>query len=157
MAKTSGAAVLALQRYLTRKYGNEAFETVLNRMTPALSEPLHGIIMPLKWYPTESFIRAIEMAQQTFTEGDFYDAYGTAAANFEITAFQRFLLRFTSPAFLVERAGNLWHRFHDTGVWEMNASGKRFRGTLRDFGVVSSGYCRVLVAWFRRAGQLTGS
>jgi hypothetical protein len=157
VAKTSGAAVMALQLYVDRSFGDKAFEKVLWKMKPAEGEPLRGIILPVNWYPTESFVHAIETAHEIFGANDFFESYGAAAAEFEITAFQKFLLRFASPAFLMDRAGKVWSRFHDTGRWEMHGKGKQFSGTLIDFGVVSAGYCRMLTAWIRRAGQLTGS
>src|SRR5215813_2926911 len=119
VAKTSGAAVLALQLYVERQFGDDAFDLVLKRMKPEDAEPLRGIILPVNWYPTISFVRALETAHEAFGANDFLEKYGRAAAEFEITAFQKFLLKFTSPAFLMERAGKVWKRFHDTGTWEI--------------------------------------
>jgi hypothetical protein len=157
VAKSSGAAVMALQTYLNKNFGEKAFETVLGRMKPDDALALRGIILPVNWYPTQSFVRALETAHATFGENDFYEKYGYAAADFEITAFQKFLLKLTSPAFLMTRAGKVWNRFHDTGEWEIQGSGKNVDAYLRNFGVVSAGYCRMLTEWMRRAGQLTGS
>src|SRR5690349_8905011 len=155
VAKTSGGAVLALQTYLNKTFGDKAFETVLMRMRPDDATPLRGIILPVNWYPTQSFVRALETAHAVYGTDDFYEKYGFAAAEYEITAFQRFLLRFASPAFLMERTGKVWSRFHDTGQWQMEGKGKHFEGTLNGFGVVSAGYCRMLTSWIRRAGQMT--
>jgi hypothetical protein len=157
VAKTSGAAVLALQLYVDRTFGDKAFEKVLWRMKPEDAQPLRGIILPVNWYPTQSFVRALETAHEVLGAHDFLENYGRAAAEFEITAFQKFVLKFTSPAFLISRTGKVWHRFHDTGEWEVKGHGKQIEGTLRDFGVVSAAYCRMLTEWIRRAGQLTGS
>jgi hypothetical protein len=157
VAKTSGAAVMALQTYLTKNFGEKAFETVLMRMKHEDAAPLRGIILPLSWYPTLSFVRALETAHANFGQNDFYEKYGYAAAEFEITTFQKLLLKLTSPGFLLGRAGKVWNRYHDTGAWEIHGSGKQVEAYLRDFGVVSAGYCRMLTEWMRRAGQLTGS
>jgi hypothetical protein len=157
VGKTSGAALLALQRYFVHEHGDDAFDRVLERLPAELAEALRGIILPVQWYPTEAFVGAIEAAAVIDGRPDFFEIYGTAAAEFEITAFQKVLLRLTSPAFLVQRTGRVWNRFHDTGTWEVEGHGKTMRATLREFAVVSEGYCRVLTAWLRRAGQLTGS
>src|SRR5262249_2509338 len=113
VAKTSGAAVLALQLYVDRTFGDKAFEKVLWKMKREDSEPLRGIILPVNWYPTQSFVRALETAHEILGAHDFLENYGRAAAEFEITAFQKFVLKFTSPAFLISRAGKVWKRFHD--------------------------------------------
>ena len=75
----------------------------------------------------------------------------------EINAFQKFVLRFTSPTFFLERAGRMWRRFHDTGQWKVEGSTTKMRGELRDFAVVDADYCRVLTAWIHRAGEIAGA
>lgn len=156
MAKVAGGSLLSLETYVAKTYGADAFERVLGEMPPALAEPLRGIPMPVAWYPTESFIRAIDVAARMFDPAAFYEKYGAFAAEFEISAFQKVVLRFTSPAFFLDRAGRIWHRFHDSGEWEVEGSAKSLRGTLRNFDVVNGDYCRVLTAWIARASELTG-
>jgi hypothetical protein len=112
--------------------------------------------MPIHWYPTASFVRAIEVAAALYDPDGFYESYGAFAAEFEINAFQKIVLRFTSPVFFLDRAGRIWNRFHDTGKWEVEGGKNSLRGTLRDFAIVNGNYCRVLTAWILRASQLTG-
>ena len=59
--------------------------------------------------------------------------------------------------FFLDRAGRMWHRFHDSGEWEVEGGDKWLRGRLRGFSVVDEKYCRVLAAWIKRAGQMTGA
>ena len=157
MAKVAGGSLLSLRTHVTRTYGDDAFDRVLAEMSPEMADPLRGIVLPIHWYPTASFVRAIEVAARIFDPDAFYESYGAFAAEFEINAFQKIVLRFTSPLFLVERAGRIWNRFHDTGAWQVEGSRNHLSGTLRDFAIVNANYCRVLAAWILRACQLTGA
>jgi hypothetical protein len=157
VAKVSGGALLSLRTFLAKAYGPSTYDRVLHRLPPDQAEPLRGIVLPVNWYPVHAFVDAIKTAQETVGDAELLERYGSFAAEYEINAFQRVLLRFTTPAYLLERAGRVWHRFHDTGQWEVQGGDKRLRGTLRDFAVVDVTYCRVLSAWLLRAGQMTGA
>jgi hypothetical protein len=156
VALVTGGSVLSLQVYLTRAYGDAVYDRVLDAMPAELAAPLRGIVMPVKWYPTEAFVAAIETAGNVLAKPDIFESYGAFAADFEIRTFQRIALRFTSPMYLMDRSGRMWRRYHDTGEWEVWGEGKRLRGTLRGFAIVNAHYCRVLAAWFKRAFEMTG-
>jgi hypothetical protein len=154
--KITGGSVLSLQTFVTRTYGDGAFARVLDHMEPELGEPLRGIVLPVNWYPTPAFVRAIETASTLFADDRLFERYGAFAADFEITRFQRFALRFTSPLYLMSRAGRMWNRFHDTGEWNVTGGANELRGALKGFAIVSESYCRVLTAWIHRAAEMTG-
>jgi hypothetical protein len=153
----AGKSVLTLQVYLRREFGDEAYERLLDELPNDEAAPMRGIVLPVNWYPTAPYVRAIEIAHARLGDGDFADRFGAFAAEYQINMFQKFILRFASPTFFLDRAGRLWHRFHDTGEWEIEGGDKRMTGTLRNFAAVSAIYCRVLVAWIHRASQLTGT
>jgi hypothetical protein len=157
VAKVSGGSVLCLRTFLERTYGEQAFERVLADLPPPEANELRGIVLPVNWYPAQAFVGALFKAHDVFGEDDVFERYGAFAAEFEINAFQKILLRYTTPMYLIDRASRLWHRFHDTGEWRVEAGKNRIRGTLRGFAVVDSRYCRVIVAWLRRAGEMTGA
>ena len=114
-------------------------------------------IQPMAWYPTAGFVALIGAARDHYRWPRLPEAYGEAAAMQELTLFHRFILRFTSPNWLIRRGSEVWQTYHNTGSWIIEAWPNRIRGTLRDFGIVDGMYCRVLVGWFRRAGELTGA
>lgn len=157
MANIAGGSVLSLRMFLENEYGPGAFDRMLDRLAPSDAEPLRGIVLPVKWYPFRTFLRVLHAAEAETGSTDLWERYGTFAAEFEITSFQRFVLRFTSPVFFLDRAGRMWHRFHDSGAWEVEGGDKWLRGKLRGFAVVDEKYCRVLCAWIKRAGQMTGA
>lgn len=157
MPRVSGASVLSLQVFLRRTYGSAVFDRCLERLPEADAAPMRGILMPVNWYATDPYVAALHVARDLTGDAEFFTRYGAFAADFQINAFRRVLLRFTSPAFFLDRAGRLWARSHDTGRWDVEGGNKRVRGTLRDFAVVDADYCKVLVAWIHRASELTGT
>jgi hypothetical protein len=157
VASVSGASVLSLQVFAHKAYGEGVYEQALDRLAEDDAAPLRGIVLPVNWYPTHAYIRALHACHELTSDADFFERFGAFAADFQITAFRKFILRFASPVFFLDRAGRLWARSHDTGTWEVEGGNKRVRGTLRDFAVVDADYCRVLVAWIHRASQLTGT
>jgi hypothetical protein len=157
VAKVSGSSVLTLQVFLRRTYGPNAFERTLWRVSAEDAERFGGIVLPVNWYPTQGYFSLMHAARALTGDVDFYERFGVFAAEYQINAFHKLLLRFTSPIFFLDRAGRLWSRSHDTGVWEIEGGDKRVQGTLRDFAIVDADYCKVLVAWIHRASQLTGT
>jgi hypothetical protein len=149
--------VLSLQVFLRTAYGADAFARVLDRLQPEDAEPLRGILLPVNWYPTQSYIRALHESHALTGEPDFFERFGAFAADYQISAFRKFILRFASPTFFLDHTARLWARSHDTGRWDVEGEYKRVRGTLHDFAVVDADYCRLLVAWIHRASQLTGT
>jgi hypothetical protein len=157
VAQVAGASVLSFQVFLRKAYGEGLYERVLDRLPPEDAAPMRAILLPVNWYPTHPYVRALHVARELTGDDEFFDRFGAFAADYQINAFRRVLLRFASPAFFLDRAGRLWARTHDTGTWEVEGGDRHVRGTLRDFAVVDADYCRVLVAWIHRASQLTGT
>jgi hypothetical protein len=157
VASTSGASVLSLQVFTRKTYGEGVYERALGRLGQEEAAPIGGIVLPVNWYPTSAYVHALHACHELTGDPEFFERYGAFAADFQITAFRKFILRFASPVFFLDRAGRLWARSHDTGTWEVEGGDRRVRGTLRDFAVVDAAYCRVLVAWIHRASQLTGT
>ena len=148
--------MLSLRMFLEEGYGAGTFERLVERLAPEQAAALRGIVLPVKWYPLQAFLGVLHAAEAQTGEADIWERYGAYAAEFEITAFQRFVLRFTSPIFFLERAGRMWHRFHDSGEWQVEGGNKRLRGALSGFAVVDQKYCRVLTAWIQHAAEMTG-
>jgi len=157
VAKVAGSSLLSLQRFLVKAYGEELYARALDTLPAVEAEPLRGIVLPVNWYPAPAYIGALKAAARLSEDDSFFERYGAFAADFQINAFRKFILRFTSPTFFLDRAGRMWDRSHDTGQWEIEGGDKRMRGTLREFAIVDADYCRVLVAWIHRASELTGT
>jgi hypothetical protein len=153
---TSGKTLLALADYLSRTYGPQALRNVLSRLPPRSQRDLSGILMPTLWYPTAALVEAIEAAQAVYGPDHFYEQFGQAAARYSIHAFYRFILRFKTPHWMLERAASIWQQFHTHGKWSIQMGERDFQAQLQGFAAPGT-YCRVLCGWITGAGQLTGA
>ena len=155
-AQISGKSVLGFQHFLSRHYGEEAFERVMLRLPEAERNAFGGIVLPTNWYRTETVVTAMEIARDIFGPADFFERCGDESARYAINSFYRFLLRFKTPHWILQRATGMWRQYHSSGVWEMQMTEHSFEGELKDFALPGT-YCRVLVGWIRGAGRLTGA
>ena len=153
---TSSKAFLSLREYIESQYQSGAFQRVRDTLASRGLE-LDRVIKPNGWYPTATYAAALDVARDLFGPADFAERYGYASAEYELNFFLRFLLRFTSPTWILQRGADVWRRFHDSGTWEITGSAQRIRGVLQEFGVIHEGYCSLLVGWLRRACELTGA
>ncbi|HEY3822755.1 MAG TPA: hypothetical protein VGL81_36575 [Polyangiaceae bacterium] len=157
VAQVAGSSLLSFQRFLRETYGEGVYERALDALPAEDAAPMRGILLPIHWYATHPYIRALHAAHALTGDASFFEKFGVFAADYQITFFRKFILRFATPVFFLDRTARIWARTHDTGTWEVEGGTKRVRGTLRDFAVVDADYCRVLVAWVHRASQLTGT
>ena len=71
---------------------------------------------------------------------------GRFEAERDLTIIYRLLFRLMNPATVVEKTTDYWHKFHDTGSWEMMRVGdNEIQGVLSGWGVVDHALCRELV------------
>lgn len=157
VANVSGSSLLSLQVFLNRAYGKDVYTRALDTLPVGEQEALRGIVLPVNWYPAAAYIHALKAAREVSGDAEFFERYGAFAADYQINAFHKFILRFASPLFFLDRAGRMWRRSHDSGDWQIEGGDRWMRGTLRGFAIVDADYCGVLVAWIDRASQLTGT
>jgi hypothetical protein len=156
--QTFCASLISLRRYVHTQYGRGSFQRLAERMRRD-----HDIELPLAlasrtWYPTTWFLAGMDAARDLFGPDDFYERFGSTAAEYEIPILFRWALRLTDPRGMLERASREWHKAHDTGRWCIESGDpRRMRGTLFGFGVVHEGQCRALTAWITRACRMTGA
>lgn len=144
--------------FVETRFGHEALPRILAELAPNERALLAGID-PDGWYdtgPVLSFHRALD---RLYGEGDLTlcKEIGRFSAEWALSSFLRFALRFTSPHRVFERAGSLWGQYHDTGVWEIPPrEPQRISGILRDFGVADRAFCLRFQGWLVGAIELTG-
>src|SRR5262245_15175014 len=155
-----GSLLLANRRFLEIHYGEEAFPEVVARMRGPDAELLSGIILPTSWYPTALMVAMFDAAADLFSakEPDFLHKLGMFGADYDLKSIHKFVLRFTSPLWVLERGAKLWTELHDTGSWIAESPDPHhIVGTLRDFAAISANQCRATSGFLTRMGQLTGA
>lgn len=155
---TASIAFSTLRRFCDHRAGAGAFEKVREALQQQHREvDLDRVFAPDAWYPTAVFLACVDLGRDLLGPPNFYELYGDFGAVQEVNVLFRWVLRLTSPAFFLQRGATMWGRFHDTGTWTIESQPRMLRGTLRDFGVVHAGYCRVVQSWMKRASMMTGA
>lgn len=157
MAQSASITFATLQRFCNHHAGAGAFERVREQLRERRGIELDRIFAPDAWYPTELFLTTLDTAHDVLGQPSFYELYGEFGADHEVHVLFRWMLRLTSPAFFLQRGAGMWGKFHDTGTWTVESAPRQLRGTLRDFGAVHAGYCRMVMSWMKRASQMTGA
>lgn len=116
-------------------------------------------VLAVGWYPLEPVIRFHRAVDQRFGTGDLslVEEIGRHSAEWQLNAFHKLVLRFKKPSYIINKAGQLWSRYHQTGRWEVEerADGTVI-GRLHDFAVADECFCTRERGWFARAIELTG-
>jgi hypothetical protein len=127
---------------------------------PAVAEVAAGSVLAGSWYPFAYFAELLDTAASLF--GGDADAFaqreGGSCADYDLRGVYRAFVRFTSPAFVIERSGKVWRQYYDSGdlvVLEKGATKMQFE--LRSFGSPHRGHCGTVLGWAHRAAELSGA
>lgn len=158
-AMIRGATLMGHRAFAEQNFGAGAFDRILAALPLKLAEPLRGIPLAQSWYPLESVLALADAGSAVFQVPDFHERLGAFNAEFDRNFIHRFVLRFTSPMWMMERGAKMWRDFHSSGrlVVEPGPRPQTMIGTLYDMELVNRTLCRILTAFFTRAGQLTGA
>ncbi len=102
------------------------------------------------WYDLDHQMRALHALSKAtgLSQDDAMRAFGRFSAARHVTKIHRIFFRFANPAMVLEKAGEFWSRFYDTGVWTVTRENRtRARGDLRGFGRPNEAHCAFLTAY----------
>ena len=154
-----GVIIVAERAFVNQSFGAGAFDRMVRELPAELAQPLQGIPLAQAWYPLDAQLGLIDIGSRLFGIDDFPERLGRFDAEFDRNIIHRFLLRLTSPLWMLERGGGIWRDFHTSGRWDVVRGGgpRTLQGTLHDFARIHRGFCRVLTGFITCAGQLTGA
>ena len=158
MSQFKGSVFESTRVFTETEFGAGATARVLAELDASDRELLSGISV-LGWYPVEPILRYHHALDRVFGNGDLSVCMraGRFSAGWAFNNVLKFLLRFQTPFSLMERAGNVWDRYHDSGRWEIEAQGRqRTLGHLHEFTVRDPAFCARLRGWVHGAVELTG-
>ena len=158
-AKTKGVAFLNVRAFTVERFGSGGWTATLDRLVVTDRQELANIIT-VGWYPLALYARLLRALEEAHGAGDFalVVRQGRFQAERDLTTIQRVFLRMANPAFAVEKMGEYWRRFHDSGTWEIErATPTRVYGALVDWGVVDRVLCRELGGYMSRVLELVGA
>lgn len=157
-AKTKGIGFTNVKRFTVGRFGEKGWTSLLDALPQEDREELQAII-PMGWYSLPLYARLIRTLDKIHGAGDLglLKELGRYEAEQDLTTIHRFFLRFTNPAFIVEKTSEYWGRFHDTGTWNVTRDDRGVSAVLDGWGVVDAALCREVVAYLTRVLELVGA
>jgi hypothetical protein len=154
-----GNVILAYRAFLEKEFGVGGFHEILSAMPKEQADKVPAIPLAHEWYPTSALVAMVETAFDLHPSEDLHDRLGAWNAEYDLNFVHRFLLRFTSPLWILQKGAKLWSQYHNNGHWiiEAGPGPRELSGSLHDFALVRPTFCKTMIGWLRRAGQLTGA
>lgn len=160
VVRTKGTSVAAILRFVGQNWGDEGLARLAAATrTPEIAQLITGTVLAGSWYPFPYFTELLDAAEALFSAGvdGFARREGASCADYDLRGVYRVFVRFTSPAFVIERSGKVWRQYYDSGdlvVLETDDTHALFE--LREFGSPHRGHCGTVLGWSERAAQLSG-
>jgi len=158
-ARTKGVGFVNVRTFVAERFGDGAWNAMLARLSREDRGELMAIL-PVGWYSLELYARLIRALDEVHGYGDLalVVQLGRFEAERDLTTIHRVFLRLANPAYVVEKSGEYWRRFHDTGTWTLTReSDSHITGTLDEWGYVDHALCRELVGYMGRCLELVGA
>jgi len=159
IAKTKGVGATNCRSFVVKRFGEEGWAKVLAELSVDDQDDLRAII-PVGWYPLALYARLLRAIDAVCGGGrDMQVLYelGRFSAEHDLTTIHRMFLRFANPAYIIEKTGELWRRFHDTGTWEVTREPGGVTAVLTGWGYVDEALCVQLTGYTTRALELAGA
>ena len=158
-AKTKGVGFTNVRAFTQGRFGgDDGWKAVVEKLDDHDREELASVI-PVGWYSLEMYVRLIRAVDKVHGKGDLslMKELGRFEAENDIKMIHRFFLRFTNPAFIIEKTSDYWKRFHDTGTWVVTRDDHGVSAVLDGWGCVDAALCKELVAYLTRTLELAGA
>lgn len=155
--KSKGTILQVLQSYVEKRFGRDAWQRVLSAMSPSDRQCVESAVA-IGWYPTSVVMNAFMAFEAVLgpREPQLLADFGRHGAEQDLTVFHRMFLRMANPAFVVEKTGEYWHRFHTHGTMTSRRVDHGSITTLSDFQS-SPVYCAMLAPYAARLFELVGA
>jgi predicted hydrocarbon binding protein len=160
MGRAKGSVFLGMHAFLAERGDGPAIRrAVASALSPKSADAFLGAIA-VGWYPLDSYIDAVGALGGALglAPDEAARAYGRYAAEHDLTTIHRFFLRLANPAYVLEKAGEYWGRYFDTGAWTVTREREtRALADLTAFDAVDRVYCESLTAYVQRMFELAGA
>ena len=158
MSKAKGTNMLHMRSFVERTYGAAPWQSVLAALTDA-DRAVVSTLTPAGWFDLDTQHRLLRCIDRTIGNGDLslVPVIGRYEADQDLSTVHRLFVRFTSPAYVLQKSGEYWRRFYDTGTWKVERGNGTATGHLLDFMVLDDAFCKYLTAYMLRMFQLAGA
>jgi hypothetical protein len=153
-----GLVLLNARDFCVDRFGKGGWERVLAELSREDREAAESAVH-VGWYDLALYDRVHESIERTLGRGDHSVMVdlGHWCADRDLTTVHRLFLRLASPTFLLQKYGDYWRRYQDTGAWSVQKEdARRVRATLEKWGSVSEATCIRLAAYIEKMVELAG-
>jgi len=128
MGQGKGSLLIHTRDYVTREYGPQAWETLVDGAPEADQSVLRDLWLRGGWYPIGAINRVVDRLCHDHGRGspdDEMRKLSAYIADSDLGSVYKMVLRMGSAAFLVKRTGSLWNRYFDVGDLRPSQLGER--------------------------------
>lgn len=159
--RTKGLGVANARAWVLENHGLDAWRQVVD---DELAEPDRRVVesvIAVEWFPLDTYARLFRAIDRVTGTGDLSVVHTISRyqAEKDLKTVYRLLLRLKSPAYVIEKTGDLWRRYHDTGTFTARREGScRAVGTLTGWAAADEVLCaHNVVAYVERTLELVGA
>lgn len=149
---------VAVRRFVEQRDASK-WGPILDSLPPADAELIRNALA-VGWYRTEIYESLMVAVDRELGDGKLgiLGEFGRFQAEHDLNRFYRIVLRFWSPAVLIEKTAEMWAKYHDTGVWEVRREGDmHVVAFLGQWLGASKIMCAGLVSYVERLFELVGA
>jgi uncharacterized protein (TIGR02265 family) len=158
VAQVKGLTFADVQAYVRQEGGDESWQRMRDALEPEERAVVESVVGS-GWYSLDLHQRVLELMPVALDRDRVQTmrAYAKWAAERHVSRVYRVLFLVINPALMLEKSGEYWHRFYDTGEWKITRdSPTRARGDLVGFAKPNANLCEFLTAYlpalFERIG-----
>ena len=158
VAHVKGITFADAREFVVGRGGPEAWERLRAVVSPQ-DRALLDEVIAMGWYELGAHARMLEaipraLGLETHTA---MREFARFAAQSHVSRVHRVFLRFANPALILEKTGEYWSRFFDSGEWRVTReTPRRARGDLLDFAEPAAIVCEFITCYieflFMRVG-----
>ncbi len=142
-----------MSAFVRRRVGDDGWPRLLSSLM-ASDRAAIDAASAISWLESAAIGRAMIGLEDQL--GVSMHDYGRFAAEHDLTVFHRLFLRMANPAFVVEKTGEYWRRFHTRGAFRITRVIGGLHANLDDF-YIGPAYCRALEGYIPRLLELVGA
>jgi hypothetical protein len=154
-----GTLYVSARMFTEQRFGARAVELALKELPVADREMLSSCVA-VGWYPVEPVLRFHRAVDALHGAGDLAlcKEMGRFGAEWSLNLFHKFILRFKTPAWFLEKGAKMWLNYFDKGRWEISQPApQQILARLHEFPLADEAFCKREHGWFQRAAEMTGA
>jgi hypothetical protein len=158
VAHAKGSVFLADREYIVDRYGLDGWNRALLRLNAADREVL-GSLVAVGWYELSLHHRLNRAVFDELSQMDprVLEHMARSSAGQHLTRIHRVFLSMANPAYVLEKAGQYWSRFYDSGEWRVYRLPNGADAELVGLSLPDELMCRAVTAYVQRLFELVGA